>query len=122
MIPQRMNPWLRSLFFIGVFAVIKTPWAFSDITSDNVQQILITDTQNSQKQEKDDTQFKKDAAKKSPSFQQKEWTGTQGSAETNVVYDYVGRASTNVGFGDNRNIDENYFDLRHQFKRHTLLA
>ena len=68
------------------------------------------------------TTFQTEAAQKSPSFQEKKWTGGQGSSETNLEYDYVGRGSQNLGDGENRNIDENYFDLRHQFLRHTLLA
>jgi len=73
-------------------------------------------------QTKEATQFKKDTAKQSPSFQEKKWTGTQGSCETNVEYNYVGNASNNLGNGQNANIDEDYFDIRHQFMRHTLLA
>jgi len=105
-----------------------------DISS-SAQQAPQTKTETSQKEQKDtDTAapptaeqkdkdaFRKEAEKLSPSFQQKKWTGTQGTSETNVEYDYVGRASQNLGLGENRNIDENYFDVRHLFMRHTLLA
>src|SRR6185295_18369977 len=61
-------------------------------------------------------------AKQSPSFQQKKWTGRQGSYESYLEYDYVGRTKSNLGNGQNGKFDQNYFDFRHQFMRHTLLA
>jgi hypothetical protein len=75
---------------------------------------------NAKKQ--DSREFQKEAAQQSPSFQQKKWTGTQGSYETNLEYNYVGDASHNLGNGHNQDIHENYFEFRHQFMRHTLLA
>jgi hypothetical protein len=60
--------------------------------------------------------------KESPSFQAKRWTGTQAGYETNVQYDYVGKTSQNLGEGQNGRIDEEYFDVRHTFMRHTLLV
>src|SRR5437868_5759410 len=71
------------------------------------------------KKKREERKLVKEAAKQSPSFQQKKWTGTQAAYESYVEYDYIGRASQNLGEGHNRNIDENYLDLRHVFMRHT---
>ncbi len=109
----------------------QTTWALPDSVPNGANAAPETKTQTSEKQQKDaaetevntDTStFKKEAEKQSPSFQKMKWTGTQGASETNIEYNYVGRASQNLGFGENRNIDENYLDIRHQFMRHTLLA
>src|SRR5437660_1717799 len=70
----------------------------------------------------EDKQLLKEATQKSPSFQQKKWTGTQGSYESYLEYNYVGATSQNLGNGRNRDIDENYIDFRHEVMRHTLLA
>ena len=66
--------------------------------------------------------FEKEAKEKSPSFQQKRWTGTKGTSESLIQYDYVAPASHNFGNGQNGNIQEHYFDAYHLFMRHTLLA
>ena len=122
--------------FIVVFTIVTTRcgWAFPDATTNDVSKIPSTKSQTSQHEQKDadapetpdmkkeKDEYKKKSRKMSPSFQEEKWTGTQGASETNVEYDYVGRASQNIGEGFNRNIDENYIDVRHQFMRHTLLA
>jgi hypothetical protein len=69
-----------------------------------------------------DKRFLKEAQKKSPSFQEKKWTGTQAGFESFLEYNYVGGASQNLGNGHNEKVTEHYADVRHQFLRHTLLA
>jgi hypothetical protein len=66
--------------------------------------------------------FQRQQRKQSPSFQQKKWTGTQGAYESYLEFDYVAPASQNLGGGHNGRMAENYFDFRHVFMRHTLLA
>ncbi len=84
--------------------------------------VLLLFTLKPLRAETSDAKFEKEACRKSPSFDLKKWTGTQASYESYLEYDYVGQASTNLGNGHNRPIDENYLDVRHQFVRHTLLA
>ncbi len=76
---------------------------------------------SAEEEKKPPSNFAKEARKKSPSFQEKKWTGTQGTSETQVQYDYVGPASQNLGNGQNGRIDEHYVDMYHMFMRHTLL-
>jgi len=71
---------------------------------------------------KPQTPFQKETMKVAPSFQEKKWTGTLGAYETNVQYDYVGRASQNLGLGRNGPVDEQYVDVRENLMRHTLLV
>lgn len=109
-------------------------WALSAPDAQDLQNEIQTNSPADEKEQKDVTpvqkpaltkeeqNFNKEAEKQSPSFQQKMWTGTQGGYETNIEYDYVGRASTNEGHGENLNVDESYFDVRHVVMRHTLLA
>ncbi len=123
-------PFLVFLFSTPCFGTGQV----SDLFSRNAADTTATRSLTSQHQQKDtekvvvpddkkkEAAFQKEAETKSPSFQKKKWTGTQGSYETNIEYDYVGRASGNMGNGTNRNVDESYFDVRHQFMRHTLLA
>jgi hypothetical protein len=78
----------------------------------------IQTTQEKQKIEK----FRQEAQKKSPSFQEKKWTGSQGSYESTLAYNYVAPASSNLGNGQNKDLNEHYFNFEHEFMRHTLLA
>ena len=103
----------RTLFWLAVLLLLSSP---REARSDEIDPV---GTPSQQKQE---PTFKDQASKESPSFQEKKWTGTQGSYETSIEYDYVGNASTNLGNGQNGNLGEDYVDIRHQFMRHTLLA
>jgi hypothetical protein len=71
---------------------------------------------------KEDRVFQKQQKKQSPSFQQKKWTGTQAAYETFLEYNYVAPAGQDLGTGADRGVNEHYFDVRHTFMRHTLLA
>jgi len=118
-----------------IFALFASSRVFADskaTPSEHLEKSAETKTQSNQKQQKDasidspddkpKSKLAKQAEKESPSFQQKRWTGTKGTSETNIQYDYVGNADQNLGNGHNAGVDEQYLDFRHLFMRHTLLA
>ncbi len=84
--------------------------------------LLHADSSTLPAQKKEDVQFAKEAARKSPSFQLKKWTGTQAAYETSVEYAYLGDADHNLGNGSNGKIHEHFLEVRHQVMRRTLLA
>jgi hypothetical protein len=129
-VPHKLKFILAVAF---LFLTERSYSALSDSATDQVQQQSQAKNQTSNQSQKEEAKtsapvplaekkFQKEAQIKSPSFQQKKWTGTQGAYETNIEYDYVAPASSNEGQGVNHNFNENYLDIRHQMMRHTLLA
>jgi len=117
---------------VGLFLILATTpaRALDNPLPKETQKPGAIKTQNNDVQQKDtaDTSTKpksaleKKAEKESPSFQEKKWTGTQGAYESNLEYDYVPNTLSDLGNGHDRGINENYFDFRQLFMRHTLLA
>src|SRR6476646_4834624 len=95
------RPAIQVLVFLGVLMaslVSLSPcssWAASDDATDASRHTAPSKTPSNE------VQFKKKAAQESPSFQQKKWTGTQNASETNLEYDFVGPANSNLGNGHN---------------------
>ena len=129
-----LRPVNARIVLLGALLLAARPVAaLPDANPDDLQKTTDTKNQTNDQEQKneadtgapvppEDKEFQKEAQIKSPSFQQKKWTGTQGASESNVEYDFVGPGSTNEGNGVNHNVTENYLDVRTQVMRHTLLA